>query len=277
MRTLFLALAIGFLLPSVSLGKKAAVKERPVLKADLVEVIRPVALPYPTRELVLNKVGDRESSFDLNETFGPPPCAGPICPLVESRMVSRKFTVIKAEKTDCGSTVFTAIHKGKKKKAAQMRVLDHSGRMCDDVISHVWEVTVKEAGGDKKHYVGNPKSVDTLKCLEDLGNKACIMLYAPATCSLVSIDGKELTPPLTAHGSNSCFAQHSLQTAACELGFDLKSIEQGVYECTMKGPVCPAVLCAAPPEGCTYESVSDLNEYGCPLYPCGKLVCGNTF
>lgn len=36
---------------------------------------------------------------------------------------------------------------------------------------------------------------------------------------------------------------------------------------------CPMPFCAAPPEGCTYVFTEELNELGCPLYPCGQLEC----
>lgn len=37
--------------------------------------------------------------------------------------------------------------------------------------------------------------------------------------------------------------------------------------------ICPIPGCAAPPEGCSYENDETLGEDGCPVFPCGKLVC----
>jgi hypothetical protein len=39
---------------------------------------------------------------------------------------------------------------------------------------------------------------------------------------------------------------------------------------------CPIPSCASPPEGCTYEFDDTKDENGCPLYPCGHLICSSS-
>ena len=42
------------------------------------------------------------------------------------------------------------------------------------------------------------------------------------------------------------------------------------------GIICPVPKCAAPPEGCSYINNDTNNENGCPLFPCGELVCSTS-
>lgn len=39
---------------------------------------------------------------------------------------------------------------------------------------------------------------------------------------------------------------------------------------------CPIPSCAPPPEGCTYENDETVDKDGCPLFPCGNLVCSSS-
>lgn len=177
--------------------------------------------------------------------------------------VSKKvqvFSRIRKFVTECGSTRYT----GRSDKA-DMVLIDHSSRLCDDFKPYTWELRILSKRGGTRYFRGNPKEIGgTPDCSKYAQNTICIALFQPATCFY-----KEMSAP----GSNPCHATAALKQALCEQGIDPESVANEI-RCgiTIDAP-CPLPMCAAPPVGCHYESSPDLNPEKCPLYPCGILKC----
>lgn len=188
---------------------------------------------------------DRTVSFEFSETS-----------LGKTKFTS--FHNIRKSLADCGSTQYVGYS-----VRSKMVLMDHSTRLCDDVQPHQWVLKIYSTNNSIRYFRGNPKMAGDFDC-ERFASQPCVMLYAPATCYYQKT---------SAEGSNSCFAIAELKKKLCEQGYDADKIRDEEIACTMQN-ICPLPMCVAPAEGCTYEPSNELNEYGCPLHPCGILKCG---
>ena len=110
-------------------------------------------------------------------------------------------------------------------------------------------------------------------CEQWAAGQMCLMLYAPAECTAVTVGGAPLRNPVTSEGSNSCFATVSLKRALCERGIRPEEVQPEDITCVVEYPViCAIPDCAAPPEGCRYEGPPPQDDQGCPM-GCGTLLC----
>lgn len=242
--------------------------EKPTWRADLSEftadgspIIHIMAVYH---QLTLNESNGRVVSFDLLEK--------------QVSSVTTHFKVSTRADIGCGSKMFIA----EGKRGSVLRVVDHRKRFCDDLKPAVWEVQVSTSPKAKRYFRGNPTALSSYSSCQP-GNDfmfACIMLYAPVQCTVDSYEGKELTPPIKVQGGNSCFANLEIKSAMCARGLDPDRLKDEDVSCSPVietpvevPPICPMPMCAAPPEGCRMKPSAELNEGGCPKYPCGIMVC----
>jgi hypothetical protein len=245
-----------------------AFNERPTLEADLQSVSEdgsPIYYFVPVSfHLVLNKRGERPTSFDFTEVSGP---SG------NENTEKTHYRVTQRKSLDCGSVLYVAqSRRFPKRSSSTLSVIDHSSRVCDDLKPAIWEVVEKSSKGGKRYFYGNPRPVGK-DCSQVNAGTACIMLYAPATCTVSSYDGRPLNPPVVASASNLCFAAGAVRAAVCERGLDENLLQDDDVVCVSDFSICPTVMCAAPPEGCRYIPSDEKNEDGCLTYSCGVLVC----
>lgn len=215
---------------------------------------------YARHTLSEFKRKDKTVLFQLEDSSAPQiVCIKAPCPQPLPSLELSKFEGIKKSMGECGSTVYT----GRSRNGKKLVLTDHSTRLCDDFRPHLWELKISESRKSMRFLRGNPKS-ENLKC--EYANTMCIMLYMPAVCSYKDI---------SIEGTNPCFGSAAVKQALCERGIDAEKISDDEIVCEIKNavPICPEPMCMAPRPGCTVTSSDELNDDGCPKYPCGQMVC----
>lgn len=75
------------------------------------------------------------------------------------------FEMVDVSTDPCGSQVFYAVEQRGfsflDDLGVQLKLVDHSSRICTDQIEQVWEVTLSDPAGAVRKFVGNPKDVHT--------------------------------------------------------------------------------------------------------------------
>lgn len=245
----------------------------PVLKADLREVgIATFAPTYRIDELTLFKKGEKPHHFKWKEIHTLPPCTGKACPKKPAKPIVTRYRVTQVSDAGCGSQRIFATEVTQANQPIVLTLLDHTTRVCDDVVVAKWEVSLAQKKKPVRLFVGDPKSLKSAPdCSKINDNMACPMLYAPITCGVNSWKGKPLTPPISVSGGNNCLTQLGIRTALCERGLDYENLENEKVMCEYRP--CPMPMCAAPPEGCHTVAIPDRNAQGCLAFPCGTLEC----
>lgn len=231
--------------------------------------------PLPPNLMSFSLTLDKRT-LTFTETFGSKCPPGAYCILGVGQTI-REFRIIRRGLDRCGSTRYVAEWRDKKARA-RMELADHRNRMCKDLRRYDWEMNLRESDAKPRYFGGFPKAPAN-DCSKIGSDVACIMLYAPSTCSVSSIDGKPLREPISATGGNSCMAANSLKKAICEAGHRWQDVDDSEVSCELDQNVaiaCPAIMCAAPPSGCHYQPDPNptRDENGCAL-SCGVLACGS--
>lgn len=260
-----MALSLTFFTLLVLFPLTAYSAERATWKAEMSEVAKdgsPIATLVATQHtLVMNQNGDRVSSFDFTD--------GTLLPSPAPKPATTRYRVIAKVDIGCGSKLFLALS-GK----TSLLLSDHRMRTCDDVVPAIWDVQVRGIKHSKRYFRGAPSAISKYAACDSLGQMMCTQVYMPTSCTLSSVEGKPIDPAITVNASNSCFASIAMKSAMCGRGLNPDALEKSDVVCSISSPpVCPLPMCAAPPEGCSITSSSELNADGCPVYPCGILSC----
>jgi len=213
--------------------------------------------------LIMMKRGERALSFEFIE-----------------KGVKTVFKVINRRRDGCGSMRFYAVDltNRRSKNKGVLVVYDHTLRICEDLRPAIWEVKLFSRPNPTRYFQGNPVSLFPPRDCSKIAHDAiCLALYAPATCTVDHLEnGIQLKPPIEALGTNSCYAALNVRVAACERGFDPERIDDEDIYCTLENiptPACPLAACPESLSGCETVPSDEVNENGCPLYPCGIPNC----
>ena len=237
--------------------------EKATWKSEMSEVSKdgsPIVTIAPTQHtLVMNQNGDKVSSFDFTD--------GNLLPSPAPAPKTTRYRVLARVDVGCGSKLYLAISGN-----AALMLTDHRHRMCDDMKPALWEMQLRGIKNSRRFFRGTPNAISEFAACDNLGMTVCTQVYLPTTCTLSEADGVKVDPAITVSGSNSCFASQAMKSAMCSRGLNPDLLEKSNMLCAVKMP-CPLPMCAAPPEGCTLQPSSDLDQNGCPVNPCGVLVC----
>ena len=80
-------------------------------------------------------------------------------------------------------------------------------------------------------FIGN-LSFASDSCFQ-LGNIWCSMEYVPTKCVIEKWDEALLAPPITASGTNECFAYVSLRSEVCARDLDPDLIDEQIVQCSV--------------------------------------------
>lgn len=81
-------------------------------------------------------------------------------------------------------------------------------------------------------FVSSVALADGFKCAEILVESFCDLQYLPADCVAHSVAGEPIDPPISASGTNPCFAGISMKYDACMRDLDWKHFQEEDVICT---------------------------------------------
>lgn len=268
-------LAISLLLLSLCATAHSRGKEDAALRAVMFD--KDQTKPGYSYRMLQNRVGDRVTSFDLEEIPPQIVCIHAPCP--QQPTIRTRFHVTGKRQLDCNSFKWTGFAR-EKRNWKKLEVIDHTERMCDDVKEFLWEAKLQK-GKRVRLLVGNPVA-DDIDCGKYVDGKVCTMQMMPVRCKALSYGGQPLEFPIVVDGSNPCHANIDMDFKACERGLDPERFVDGDIKCMFAPPPpivvevphkCPIASCVAPPEGCIVEPDNTKDAQGCLVNPCGNLMC----
>lgn len=197
--------------------------------------------------------------FQFDEMIAPPPCVGEICPMMPVRMKARYFQIVHSTTDRCGSVHYQAFEKlliptrtsnseiARPAPRSVLTVTDHSARTCKDWRRyHGWEVRLVDFAQQSpkvRNFFGDPEPVwDVELCLEEVHQIMCNMVYWPAMCAALSLDGGQTKiEPIRMQGSNPCHAELLIKEEGCRRGYDPDRFQGGDIICAVtqiQPPLC---------------------------------------